>query len=171
MMTRRFLLAAAAVTAGASMLPAPIAAQAAPVVVPPAPLTAWMVGSDGEFDWMLIRASSATEAQHVWLCEQGYFSCCDELGEGAECVCGQCFRPSYKRVPALDDKETVTPADWLQADMGTCCSRCGYETFPQEGAQAVGEEAVCEDCMTPEDWKTADPARYAELMADAEEAA
>jgi hypothetical protein len=169
MITRRFILAAVAVTAGASALPAPLAAEAAPASVPSAPLPAWMVGSDGEFDWQLIRASSAREAQYAWLCEQGHFVACDEVGDGAECVCEQCWLPSYKRVPALDDKETVTPADWLRADMGTCCSRCGYETFPQEGAQIVGDEAVCEDCMELSDWQAADPERHAEMLADAAE--
>ena len=44
--------------------------------------------------------------------------------------------------------------------------RDAHEAGWQLGIHAIGDEAVCEDCMTLEDWRIADPARAAEMEAE-----
>ena len=172
MMTRRFLLAAAAVTAGASALPAPLAAQAAPVVAPPAPLPAWCVGTPDKFNWQVIRAATAEDAILEWRQEASGLSACACL-PGGEGECEFCWHSDLDaiRAPSIDTIPDPKPGDWIRAGMGAYCARCDNEAFAEGGAIALGDDAICEDCIDPEDWKDADPARYAELMADAEEVA
>ena len=172
MMTRRFLLAAAAVTSASATLPSvpALAIEAAPAAAPP-PLPAWVVGTPDCFDWQIVRIATADEAlRDMALSKVG--QPCDCSGdEDVECeFCAALQRLDVIRAPHMDGIENPTPADWLRADCGHCCSRCGYETFPEEGGQPVGDEAVCEDCMTPEDWQIADPERYAEMIAEGAEA-
>lgn len=170
MMTRRFLLAAAAVTTAAAAIPAvpALAAKiAAPVAAPPLP--AWVVGTPDCFNWQMIRASTAEEALREIAISNAGEPCTG--CEDANCdFCHEIRNLEVLRVPHMDAIENPTPADWIRSDCGHCCSRCGYETFPDEGAQAVGDEAVCEECMEPADWQIADPERYAEMVAEGAEA-
>ena len=172
MMTRRFLLAAVAVTAGASLLPAPLAAQAAPAIVPAAPLPAWCVGTSDEFNWSVIRAATAEEAILEWRQEaSGLSACACAPGEEGDCEFCRTGDTDAVRTPSIDTIPDPKPGDWIRAGLGAYCARCNNEAFAEGGAIGLGDEAICEDCIEPEDWKDADPARYAELMADAEEAA
>lgn len=68
-------------------------------------------------------------------------------------------------MPAWDSKQCVTNGDWIRAGMGTHCTRCGYETT-QDGGYAIGDDAICEDCMTLADWDIVDPEWAAEFRGD-----
>lgn len=164
MMTRRFLLAAAAVTSAAAALPSiPVmAAEAAPA----APrLPAYVVGTPDYFNWQLVRAHDIDAAiREIAISNAG--GACSGCEDGNCDFCCELRNLEALRVPHMDDIDDPTPADWIRADCGHCCSRCGYETFPEEGGQAVGDEAVCEECMTMEDWLIADPERHAEMLAE-----
>jgi len=90
-----------------------------------------------------------------------------ECGPGDSGECEYCWASfDAHRVPSMDTIESPTPADWLRADMGHTCSRCGYETFAQHNGHPVGDEAVCEDCMSLADWEIVDPERAAEMRAE-----
>ncbi len=172
MMTRRFLLAAAAVTAGASALPAPLAVESAPAIVPPAPLPAWCVGTPDQFNWRVIRAPTAEDAILEWRQEASGLSGC-ECEPGQEFGCEFCatYDTEAVRTPSIDTIPDPKPGDWIRAGLGAYCARCDNEAFAEGGAVALGDEVICEDCIEIDDWKTVDPARYAELMADADEVA
>lgn len=173
MMTRRFLLAAGAVTAAAAMLPAAPALAvevASPAAAPPL-LPAWVVGTPDRFDWQIARATTADEALRQIAFDMAGHPCACSGDQNVECdFCGALQRLDIIRVAHMDDIENPTPADWLRTNCGHCCSRCNYETFPEEGGHPVGDEAVCEECMTLEDWQIVDPKRYAEMIAEREEA-
>jgi hypothetical protein len=156
--------AAAVVTAGLPTLPAIAStpAKAAPV---------WLVGTPGEYDWQVVRADTELEAKIGWLsdwigsdeCENG-----TPISEACDCeVCSQIGGIDAERKPQLDGKQEITPGDWLRVGSGHICSRCSYETYADSGGHAVGPEAVCEDCMTTDDWEIVDPERAAELRAEA----
>lgn len=169
MITRRFLLAAAAATSASA-----VAAKLAPmtaiptVPAPPAPkAVAWVVGTPGEYDWETIRAATREEAIRGWLDSTDWEPECEiECPPGAdpetwepellrECVCGNCPVPDLeaKRVPSFDDIRRPTPGDWIRAGIGHTCSRCHEETGPDTGATDIGDECVCDDCMTPDERK------------------
>jgi hypothetical protein len=175
MMNRREVILAGVAAIAAPALPAiPIAPPAAAAFVPPLPV--WMVGTPGEFDWQAIRAMTEHEARMAWVCEKVGTDECENGAEPTpECDCEFCCELSgveVERKPALDAIADITPGDWLRNGMGHICSRCGYETFDEEGGHAIGDEAVCADCMTLADWDIADPERAAEMRAElAEEAA
>lgn len=170
MMTRRFLLAAAAVTSAASALPSisAVAAEVTPVVPR---LPAYVVGTPDVFNWQIVRANDIDAAIREIAISNAGGDCSG--CEDSNCdFCCEMRKLEALRVTHMDEIDNPTPADWIRADCGHCCSRCGYETFPQEGGQAVGDEAVCEECMTMQDWLIADPEHHAELLAEklAEEA-
>ncbi|MCW5711327.1 hypothetical protein [Shinella sp.] len=104
----------------------------------------WAVGTPGEFDWQAIRAATPEEAWRAWLSETGW----PDDDRPFE-------KSGVQRIPQWDDLETVRPTDWIDADMGHCCSRCGYETHRDAGGRSVGDEVVCEDCFS-----------FADLMAE-----
>lgn len=168
MLTRRFVLAAIATTAGAAALKAaPAVPAAAPVAAAPVkpPLLAWTVGTPGEFNWEIVHAATEQEAIKEWLYSNGdEVECGYPEDEDApapdphrECVCGECYGPEVwaTRQPAFDERRDVTPADWIRQGIGHVCCRCGEETSPEVGAMAIGDEAVCEDCVTREEFEAA----------------
>lgn len=163
MLTRRFILAAAAATAAASAIPP---AFANPPAAAKRLKPAWVAGTDGEFNFQVVRAPTREEAIARYIAEEMGFTAC-ECAPDEDGDCDFCFHtPDVYRVEMFDSIEKPTPGDWLRADMGHSCSRCGYETFAQDGGYAVGDEAVCEGCMTLEDWDKVDPERAAELRED-----
>jgi hypothetical protein len=174
MMTRRFLLAAAAVTTAAAAIPA-VPALAAEVAAPAAapPLPAWVVGTPGEYNWEIVRASTSEKAIELWCadnCQHDYEE--DEHGNPASpCECVACaWETRASRADQFDDIAKPTPGDWMRAGLGYTCSRCSEETDPQNTGHAVGDEAVCEGCMKLVDWQVADPERYAQMVAEGVEA-
>lgn len=165
---RAVLVLGSAAVASAALPPVPVAAAAKVVV------QSWVVGTPGEYDWLHCWGDTAEQAKLDWLvghcgdsvCENG-----DELGN-EDCDCDVCV--AYRgieteRVEAWDNKDTITNADWIRAGLGSLCSRCGYETSSDEGGCAVGDEAVCEGCMTLADWEKIDPERAVEMRAESEE--
>ena len=156
---RRELLvgtAALAVSASIPVLPS----LAAPTEVTPA----WAVGTPGEFNWQHVIAKTADEAERIFRAEWCDFECEEDT------PCGECegctLEVVPERKPMWDGLLNPTSGDWLRAGCGTYCSRCSYETFPEECGHAVGNEAVCEECMTLADWDIVDPERAAEIRAD-----
>ncbi len=159
---RELLVGAAAVAAVANIPPLPAIAARAEI------LPAWVVGTPGEFDWQHMVGRTAEEAIHNFVCEQVGGDGCEE-GSPDDCDCEWCFTIGSleaERKPMWDGKQSVTPGDWIRSGTGHICSRCSYETFPQEGGYGVGDEAVCEECMTLADWDIVDPERATELRAD-----
>lgn len=160
--TRREALALAVGAAASAALPT----ASAPVQIDfgaSQPITAWAVGTPGEFNWQYIVAPTYEEAKRIFKAEWVSDSCEDE----GESPCGECewctLDVEAERKPMWDGLEATTAGDWLRAGMGALCSRCSYETFPEENGHAIGSEAVCEGCMTLADWETVDPERAAEL--------
>lgn len=159
MISRRTFLATASAAAIAPVLP---------VIAPPAvtigvdlasgpDYLAFAVGTPGEFDWQPIFARSAEEAFKIYRQEHGY----DDEGDPRP------FCADYvERIPAWDGKPAIKPADWLNAGMGHCCDRCGYETFADDGACAIGDEAVCEQCLTFAERCVVDTDRVVDDLAD-----
>ena len=146
MMTRRFLLAAAATTAAAAAIPVPAAAALEAATKPRK--VAWLVGSPGEWNFELVRASTAEKAIKGWVASN-----CDSFAdEGETCDCTACtWEVVSYRVAEWDGLPNPTPADWLRVGLGHVCDRCGYECDPEMGARPVGDDAVCQSCLTPAD--------------------
>lgn len=167
MLTRRLVLAAAAATAASAAIPAGAAIVApAPAATPLLP--AWIVGTEGEFDYQMVRAATQAEALAIRVTEvSGHKTCTCDTGEAG--VCDYCYYDGHFDAIRVEDFDTLaepTGGDWIRAGYGYHCSRCGYETFPETGGIALGDEAICEECMTLADWDIVDPQRAAELRAD-----
>jgi hypothetical protein len=162
---RDILVGAAAIAATASIPTLPAIAESATVAKDVIP--AWIVGTPGEFDWQHVGGRTAEEAIRNFVCETVGGDGCEE-GNEPDCDCEWCYAIiglEAERKPMWDGKSDVTPGDWLRSGTGHVCSRCSYETFPEEGGHPVGDEAVCEECMTLADWDIADPERAAEIRA------
>lgn len=160
-MDRRQFLVGATAGAVAPLIAAPVSMPAAvvsPAVAVPLP-PVWEVGTDGDMNWELLRATTKEAAMEAWL---------DEKGRCNGCAVGDCEcygTPEARRVKRLDDKlETTGPnearriAGWL----GTC-NRCD-DSEVYDWRVLVNDEAVCDECMTLADWKTEDPEHYVELI-------
>lgn len=155
-MNRRQFLLTASAGAIAAALPASAAVATVPVLeTAAAPLLAFVVGTPGEFDWMHVAARNAQEAMQIWLEDHGY-----EDEEEYGCAL------NVERVPAWDGVGSVTPADWIRANLGHCCSRCGYETHPETGAKAIKDEVICEECLTLPDQVESDPEEVVDDLAN-----
>ncbi|WP_420104118.1 hypothetical protein [Bosea sp. (in: a-proteobacteria)] len=145
-LTRRFLLVAAAATAASAAIPIETKAAAGKIFRPRK--LAWVVGTPGEYNFELIRAATPEEAIKLWMAEQ-----CEGFAEpGEPCDCMACTHElvSY-RMAAFDQIRNPSPGDWIRAGMGAHCDRCGYECDPEMGARAIADTAVCESCLTPEE--------------------
>jgi hypothetical protein len=158
MLSRRsFLLGSASI---AAMSIAPLPAPARPLMIG-ADLTAdsdmmmWAVGTSGDFNWRPIAARSAKEAYAL------RFSC--DIGE----IEDSSFEENVVRVESWDGRrpEEIIPADWIEADLGACCSRCDGECYGPDGAKVVGADVVCPDCMEIFDWVEVDEDHSVELIA------
>lgn len=147
-----------------AMSAAPVAAAVAPTST--APLLTWIVGTPGEWNHQVIRAPDLKTA--LWLRAEE----CEDDGTDPDCCCDACMDGrglEATRVPAWDGKpeDSITSGDWLRANFGAACSRCGEETDGIDAGHAVGPEAVCECCMTLADWRIIDPDYAAEMEAEA----
>lgn len=145
------VLAALPPAALAATVPALDVAAAAPV------MPAFAVGTPGEYDWISVVAENAEAAWDFWCDEHDY--------EGEE----RAFRPEYvTRVEKWDgkDPDKIRPADWLSANLGHCCERCGYETHPESGARVVAGDVVCEECLTLPDQVESDPEEVVDELAN-----
>jgi len=153
---RQFLIGAAA---GAALPLVPTAVAAAPVA-PPVLHPVWAIGTESGRDWQLLRAPTLRDAMLEWMDERG--SCEGCTPEDCECY----GAPEGHRVKALDDKLETTgrnEAHRIAGWMGTC-ERCNWdECDPSDYYVLPDDELVCHECMTLADWKTEDPAYYAEL--------
>lgn len=156
-MHRREFLKTAAATAVLSALPAPIPVAMPTVAAPVALTPMWAVGSPGEWNWQPIAADTLEAAIRIYADDNGHIN---EDGEIETDLDGQ-------RCKSWDGKDKILPADWLREGIGHHCDRCGYEVTSDDG-HAVGDEAICEDCMTLADWQIYDPVHAAELLENLE---
>jgi hypothetical protein len=145
----------------------PISVAESATIVPEPPMPAWVVGTPGEFDWQFSVGRTADDAIRNYICERIGGDGCEEGGK-PDCDCEWCDlvgSVEAERKPMWDGKREadIKPGDWLRSGTGHICSRCSYETFPEEGGHGIGDEAVCSECMTVEDWDIVDPERAAEL--------
>lgn len=139
-MNRRQFLTGVATAALAPTLP-PLPVAALPIAPPPPPapaLLTFIVGTPGEFDWRPVFARTAEEAF-----EERFGGCFDDDEEPD-------INEYVTRVKEWDGKaeEELTPAAWLKQGFGYCCCRCGDECYGGDGGATVGDEAVCEQCLT-----------------------
>lgn len=163
-LNRRELLSFSAATMVAAIVSAgPTAAVTS--VSAPTDLKAWAVGTPGDFDWQHIVAETEDQARRYFAAEVcGGDEFCEEGAQDCDCeFCASYWSCEAERKPMWDGIETPSAGDWLRGGMGTYCSRCGHETFPQEEGRAIGDEAVCESCMTLTDWDIIDPERAGEI--------
>lgn len=160
---REVLIGVAAIAAVANIPAASALATPTPEVLP-----AWVVGSEGEYNWQHITARTEREALKLFAEDCGdYEEDCGhvEYQDGCDC-CEEIFQYTAERKPMWDGRREVSPGDWIRSGTGHICSRCSYETSPDEGAHGVGDEAVCEECMELADWDIVDPDRAAEIRTD-----
>ena len=177
--TRRSLLLGATALAGTAALTGAVASpppyaeimaeKAARTEAAAARLPAWIVGESGEGNWEVIRAATEEDAIAEWL--DGMECECGEVLDSGEVIgpedCWRCSRDvEAERSTYFDAIDNPKAGDWLRAGMGTYCSRCDEEVHVEAGGHAIGDEAVCEDCMTLEDWRIADPERAAKMEAE-----
>jgi hypothetical protein len=114
----------------------------------------WAVGTSEDFNWQAIRAETIEAARHAFASKSGFLN---EKDAPYDCV-------EARRCETWDGIDgKPTPADWIRASLSHVCSRCSIEASGDE-AHAMGDEAVCEDCMTLDDWRIADPCYAADLM-------
>lgn len=165
-LSRRAFVCSAVATAAAVMAP-PIPIAATDAAAAPAKLF-WAAGTPGEMDAHWYQAETAELAKSYWL-DENHGDCGCEAVSAEDGVCDRCSAAvDAWPLDVSDPAKGMTPADWLRSDLGYNCSRCSYPAFAQESAQAVGDEAVCSDCMTLADWDIVDPERAAELREDAD---
>lgn len=96
-------------------------------------LPAWAVGSDGDFNWQVMRAETEKQAKEDWIEEYG------NEEDSPESL-------SAHRMPSWDGKE-VTKRMWFKY-YGAFCDVCGYETF-RENCGIIDRKGlvVCEECQ------------------------
>lgn len=148
-------------TAAAAVVPL-MPALASPVVVgvdmARAPsVTMWAVGTWGEYNWQPVAAE--TEEDAIRQVAEWDDMVCPDTGE---------LEVHYDatRCKAWDNlKRDPTPADWLRANMGHICDRCGYEVCSDDG-HPIGDLAICEGCVTLDEWEIIDPERAADIRGD-----
>lgn len=170
MHTRRDILRGVAAATAAAVMPA-VPVGAAPAPAPSAaPLLGWSVGREGAMDWEAVFAPTREEAVQEWLSIKGTCEGCPH-DTGADEVC-ECYPDiDSHRSPAFDKHvhadrvpDTAKHADgWCNID----CDRCGWssdETASWDVNHVVGDQIVCEGCMTLVDWKIADPEYYDEQI-------
>lgn len=157
-MHRRQFLASTSSACLTAVLPFPAATLAAPAaeVVAPSVTPMWAIGTAGNYDWQAIAAETAEDALRIYAEANGWV---EEDGSISKSL-------DVARCKAWDGIETPTGGDWLRAGMGYLCARCGNETCSDMG-HAVGDDAICEDCMTMADWEQVDPEYAAELREEA----
>ncbi len=161
-MNRRDLLRGAAASAAVVALPFTPALSA--VVEPAASpiLPAWIVGTDGEYNWQFIRAASRSEALTAWIADMyGEDSCYTNAGAPPEdCDCDFCYHRHCLEANRMEHWDALLhepiPADWLESGIGHICEACGYETSQDGGAKIISgapftrKTVLCEDCA--DDW-------------------
>lgn len=63
------------------------------------------------------------------------------------------------RMPEWDGRspDSVSPADWLNVNLGHSCERCGSETHRNTGGRVVAGDVVCEECLSFSDRVAIEP--------------
>lgn len=152
---RAFLTSVAAV----AVLPAlPQIAMASPVAaaetLTPA-TTIWVGGHHGEFDWHPFNASSWRDAVKQMLEYHGHGN--EEEIAATMTMTDEELRTELKhfgmdteRAHRMDglQPDDIKSYHWIRAGLGASCSRCDSECYADNGARAIGTEAVCEECVT-----------------------
>lgn len=154
MINRRTFLAGTSAVAVAPMLSPLSMAEAVTVVAPLPKTTIWVGGHYGEFDWKPFHAKDRLDALRQLLHYHGWNE--EEIGRALTLPEEQlakelsCSEIDVARAEVMDGLQVdeIKAHHWIRAGMGACCSRCSYECDAESGARAVGEEAVCEECLT-----------------------
>ncbi len=179
MTTRRDFLTSAGAVALASTLPSvPVTVVPAAVAPPSTPMLAWSFDiKHGDYRDTVIAATK--EEAHAKMIAEHFDDLADNcprltLGNHDECTCEDCGctengMSSVEREPRLDKaaaRGQITMDDYRSAGWGMVCDRCGGE--PHGGDwEVVDSVAVCNDCMTIDEWRVVNPEYAAELVEDA----
>lgn len=185
MQTRRDILRGSAAVVAASTLPAvsigAVAfAEAIPAPTPPAPpMLAWSFDiRHGDYRSTVIAPDA--ETAHALMIDE-HFDCdladdCPRRVYGnkdectaEDCNCSDSGMDEVRREPLLDAaaaRGDITIEDYEDAGWGYVCDRCGGEPMGGDW-HSVEHVAVCNDCITIEEWKVINPKHAAELEEDA----
>ena len=161
--TRRDALTLVGAAAVAAALPVPV--QQVLANVPAARGGVFVVGTEGERDWQIFRASDAHEAILDAVEEWSGFRDCEEGGgPKVECDCDFCYKFSQfdsQRVKEWDDRDLdkITEADWVRVGMCAPCSRCGWDEAYPSDLVVIEEKVVCWDCLTEQENEAFDRTR------------
>jgi hypothetical protein len=124
---RNFLVGSAAVA---------VLAAAPPLAIVPTPsLPAWAVGTEGDWNWKVIRAPTIERAKAIW-CGEEYGDCRAIAGLMAQ------RKEEWDAIPVRVGDET-----WFKSGLGVNCDRCGCETWESDDAEQRGSEFICRDCV------------------------
>lgn len=182
MQTRRGILKGGATVAAVATMPAVpvgVVAFAETVAAPSAPMLAWSFDiCCGDYRSTVIAPDASTA--HALMIDE-HFDCdladdCPRRVYGNEdecavedCGCRDSGMDKVRREPRLDAaaaRGDITVEDYAKAGWGYVCDRCGGE--PGGGDwEPVHGRAVCNDCITIDEWWKINPKYAAELEEDA----
>lgn len=156
---RHFLLGASAAALTAA---APLPALGSQPVIgidlaggPSATTVAFAAGPAESFGWRPYFATSLEDAYRQYLESYEPKEVADRLIAEMLAETGLAYdEECVQRCEAWDgrDLSDIKGADWIAAGLGCTCMRCSEETYPECGANIVGEEVVCDECMTLRDY-------------------
>jgi hypothetical protein len=179
-MRRRDFLASSGAAALAATAPPIMAMAVQPAAAAPAPpMLAWAFDVRyGEYRDTVV-AATADDAHARMIAE--HFDCdlnanCPRRTRTSQddcvhedCCCSEVGMSDVERVPNLDAaaaRGEITLTDYQSAGWGMVCIRAGCEPMGGDW-EVVDGEAVCNECMTIEEWRAVNPEHAAELIEDA----
>ena len=192
-LTRRDMLSGSAAAVATVSLPN-VAFAAVDAAAPSAPPdVGWLVGQEDRMNWQRIYAPTREDAIREWATMHHGGECCEECGRSfvtgekqddagkddldlaVDDNCDDCtgYPLRVDRVKQIDPykgKDVPDKVKWRLGWWIPDCSRCDWTADGDCGGEAsdygnlVGDDFVCEDCMTLADWQIADPRYYEEQI-------
>lgn len=190
-LTRRDVLAGSAAVAASATMPS-LPATSAPVA-PVLPDVGWLVGQEDRMNWQRIYAPTKDDAIREWATMTHGGECCEECGKNfitgerpgdadksdleieVDDNCDDCTGNPLRvdRVKQIDPYEGKPVPDKVKWRLGWWipdCSRCDWTADDDCGGEAsdygwlMGDDFVCEDCVTLADFEKHHPKEYAERL-------
>lgn len=155
MIGRRTFLVGTSAVAIAPLLPALPVADPANLVAELPKTTIWVGGHYGEYDWHPFHGESKRDVIRQLFNYHGHGN--DDEIDATMTMTDEELDAELKamemdvaRAEVMDglQVEEIKPHHWIRAGLGCLCSRCDCECCADNGARAIGVEAVCEECLT-----------------------